>query len=61
MLITIAARAVGKEHVHASFLFDRDSEKISEKKARIMAEWLGIKLETADISPAMKRKRFTLL
>ncbi len=57
VLVTIAVKAVGKEYVHASFLFDRDSEKSSEKKARIMAQWLGIKLETADISPAMKKKK----
>lgn len=57
VLITIAAKAVGKEHVHAYFLFDRDSENNSEKKARIMAQWLGIKLETADISPVMKKKK----
>ena len=55
LLITLAVKAVGKENVHASFLFDRDSEKGSEKKAQLMAQWLGIKLETADISPAMKK------
>lgn len=56
VLLTIAVRAVGKERVHASFLYDRDSEKASEKKARIMANWLDIKLDIADISPAMKKK-----
>lgn len=57
VLITLAVKAVGKENVHASFLFDRDSEKDSEKKAQLMAQWLGIKLEITDISPAMKKKK----
>ncbi|WP_150104335.1 NAD(+) synthase [Shewanella sediminis] len=56
VLLTIAVRAVGKENVHASFLYDRDSEKGSEAKARIMAQWLDIRLDIADISPAMKSK-----
>lgn len=57
VLATLAVRAVGKERVHVSFLFDRDSEKSSEKKARMMAQWLGLRLETADISSAMKHKK----
>jgi len=57
VLATIAVKAVGKERVHVSFLFDRDSEKISEKKAQTMSRWLGIKLEIADISSAMKKKK----
>lgn len=56
VLATLAVRAVGKERVHASFLFDRDSEKTSEQKARMMAKWLDIKLEVADISPSMKNR-----
>ncbi len=57
VLITLAVRAVGKERVHASFLFDRDSEKSSERKARLMADWLGVKLESADITPEMKERK----
>lgn len=57
VLATIAVNAVGKENVHINFLYDRDSEKSSEKKARIMAEWLGLELDTEDISPVMRKKR----
>ena len=57
VLITLAVRAIGKEKVFGAFLFDRNSEKSSEKKARLMAQWLGIKLDTADISSAMKKKK----
>ncbi|RTR33409.1 NAD(+) synthase [Shewanella atlantica] len=56
VLLSIAVRAVGKDRVHASFLYDRDSEKESEKKALIMANWLDIGLDIFDISPAMKKK-----
>ena len=56
VLTTIAVKAVGKEHVHVSFLYDRDSEKSSKEKALTMANWLGIELETADISPVMKKQ-----
>ncbi len=57
VLATIAVKAVGKDRVHVSYLFDRDSEKGSEKKAQTMARWLGVKLETADISPVMQQKK----
>ena len=57
VLATIAVKAVGKEHVHVSFLYDRDSEKSSGDKARTMANWLGVKLETVNISPVMKKKK----
>ncbi|MGR5133919.1 hypothetical protein [Vibrio alfacsensis] len=57
VLITLAVKAIGKERVHACFLYDRDSEKESTNKASMMAQWLGIKLETADISPAMHDKK----
>ena len=57
VLATLAVKAVGNESVHVSFLFDRDSEKESEEKARLMADWLGLKLETGDISPCMEERK----
>ncbi len=57
VLATIAVKAVGKENVHVSFLFDRDSEKSSETKAELMSEWLGLRLETEDITPVMRNNR----
>lgn len=56
VLAAIAVIAAGKEKVYASFLYDRDSEKSSETKAQIMADWLGIKLEISDISPVMHER-----
>lgn len=56
VLATLAVRAVGAERVKAYHLKDRDSEKDSEIKARILADWLGIELEIQDISPAMHKK-----
>ncbi len=56
VLATLAVGAVGKERVHAAFLFDRDSERDSARKARVMAAWLGIGLEEQDISGAMKER-----
>ena len=38
VLATLAVRALGKERLHVSFLFDRDSEKNSEQRARMMAQ-----------------------
>ncbi|MGR5236287.1 NAD(+) synthase [Vibrio alfacsensis] len=57
VLVTLAVKAIGKERVHACFLFDRDSEKESKNKACIMAKWLGIELETEDISSVMNDKK----
>lgn len=57
VLAAIAVRALGKERVFASFLFDRDSERASLDKARIVADWLGIVLDVQDISPEMTRRK----
>jgi NAD+ synthase len=57
VLATIAVNAIGKDNVHVSFLFDRDSEKSSAKNAELMADWLGLRLETEDITSVMQKKR----
>lgn len=56
VLVTLAARAVGADQVQTYYLKDRDNEEASELKAREMAQWLGIRLEVRDISPAMVKK-----
>ncbi len=56
VLASLAVHAVGAERVKAYYLKDRDSEKDSERKAHILADWLGIQLEIQDISPAMYKK-----
>ena len=57
VLATIAVNALGSEHVYVAFLFDRDSEKSSEEKAKLMADWLGVRLEVDDITSMMQKKR----
>ena len=56
VLVTLAARAVGPERVKTYYLKDRDNEPDSEIKAREMAEWLGVGLETQDITPEMIKR-----
>ncbi len=56
VLAAITVRAVRPEKVHTEFLYDRDSDKTSENKARLVAEHLGLKLEVQDISPEMRRQ-----
>jgi NAD+ synthase len=54
VLSALAARALGKDSVHVSYLYDRDSERRSEHNARVIADWLGLKLELQDIEPALR-------
>jgi len=56
LLSTLAVRALGKERVHVYHLHDRNSEKDSEEKARLMAEWLGLKLNMESIEERMREK-----
>jgi len=56
VLSTLAVRALGKELVHVSYLFDRDSQKESEHRARLVANSLGLELEIQDIEPAMQER-----
>jgi NAD+ synthase len=56
VLATLGALAIGKDNVHASYLYDRDSGKESIHHASLMADWLGLKLDIQDITPAMKKK-----
>ena len=56
LLIALSVQALGKEKVHAYFLHDKNSEKDSEDKARLMTEWLGLKLNVGSIANAMREK-----
>ncbi len=57
VLATLAVRALGKKHVMGYYLYDRDNEKASMQKAKLMADWLGIELKLHDIEPAMRKQR----
>jgi len=56
LLATLAARALGKEKVEAWFLHDKNSEEDSINKARIVSDWLGLKLNIGSIADAMREK-----
>ncbi len=53
VLAVLAVRAVGADNVKAYYLKDRDSEKDSQIKAQLIADWLGFELVVQDISPVM--------
>lgn len=56
LLATLAVQALGKDRVHAYFLPDKNSEKDSEEKSRLVADWLGLKLNIRSIGKAMREK-----
>jgi len=56
ILVTLAVRALGKERVSAHFLQDKNGEKDSLNKARLVAEGLGLKLNIGSINAVMREK-----
>ncbi len=56
VLVTLAVRALGKEKVCVYFLQDRNGEKDSVNKARLVAEGLGLKLNMGSIDDVMREK-----
>ncbi|HUU90014.1 MAG TPA: NAD(+) synthase [Phycisphaerae bacterium] len=56
VLSALVVRALGTEALHVCFLRDRDNETESERKARLMAEWLGLDLEVEDIAEAIRQR-----
>lgn len=57
VLTTLAVRALGAGRVYAYHLHDRHSERESKDKARLLADWLGIKLGQHNIDPTMRQGR----
>ncbi|ANB17177.1 NAD(+) synthase [Dokdonella koreensis] len=51
--IALAVRALGPERVFALILPERDSSDDSAVRAGILAEHLGVRVETVDIAPAL--------
>ena len=51
--IALAVRALGPERVFALILPERDSSDDSAVRAGILAEHLGVRVETIDIAPAL--------
>lgn len=56
VLATLAVRALGTDSVRVVYLYDRDNEKASEHRARLAADWLGLKLEVQNIELAMRER-----
>jgi len=56
VLVTLAVRALGKERVCVYFLHDRNGEKDSLDKAKLVAEGLGLNLNLGSIDAMMREK-----
>ena len=56
VLSALAVRALGKDRVHVYFLNSKQCDKDSEKKARLVADWLGLKLNISSIEEVMRKK-----
>ena len=56
VLATLAVRALGKDRVCVYFLHDRNGEKDSINKARLVAEGLGLNLNVGSIDAMMREK-----
>ena len=56
LLAALVVRALGKESLHVTFLSDRDTDKDSQRKARLVADSLGLELEIHDIEAEMRKR-----
>ncbi|MBU4376732.1 MAG: NAD(+) synthase [Candidatus Omnitrophica bacterium] len=56
VLSTLVVRALGKDKVSVYYVYDKNNDKESEQKARIMADWLGLKLNILSIASKMNEK-----
>jgi NAD+ synthase len=50
----LAVRALGKERVHCLILPERDSDPDSAARATLLADTLGVSVDTFDIAPALE-------
>ena len=56
VLTALAVRALGKDRVLVYFLHDKNGEKDSIEKARLVAGWLGLNLNVGSIDAVMREK-----
>jgi NAD+ synthase len=56
LLAALAVRTLGKDKVTMYFLQDKNSEKDSLDKARVVADWLGLELKVDSIEKAMRER-----
>ncbi len=56
LLSTLAVRVIGRDKVIVYYVYDRNNDEKSERCARIMADWLGLKLNKLSIESKMNEK-----
>ena len=56
LLAVLSVRALGKDRVHVYYLHDKNSEKDSLDKARVVSDWLGLNLNIGSIEKNMREK-----
>ena len=59
VLSTLAARALGKDKINVYYIYDKNNEPESERKAQVMADWLGLKLNKLSIELSTDEKEHT--
>ena len=59
VLSTLAVRTLGRDKVSVYYIYDKNNEEESERKARLMADWLGLKLNVLSIEARMNEKERT--
>lgn len=56
VLSTLAVRMLGRDKVSVYYIYDKNNDKESEHKARVVAGWLGLKLNMLSIESRMNEK-----
>jgi NAD+ synthase len=57
VLAALSVQAISNNRVYPYYLYDRDSSKESQNKAKLIADWLGIELKLHDITPEIKKMK----
>jgi NAD+ synthase len=52
----LAVRALGKDNVHVYFVNSKECDKESQDMARLVADWLGLKLNIESVEEVMRKK-----
>jgi NAD+ synthase len=55
VMATLAVRALGRDRVSVMYIYDLDNDKESERKARLMSDFLGLHLIEYDMYFRLKR------
>jgi len=55
-LSTLVVRTLGKDKISVYYIYDENNDKESERKAQIMADWLGLKFNKLSIEASTNEK-----